>query len=95
MADLRPSLRSRVDRRPVVYLFDTALGLPIPAPGGIAVDRNGQLDIQPATLAQVARRRQPAARLDLDPAQPYPVKAADLKRVVLLVEARRNICPGG
>ena len=38
-----------------LYLFDTALGLPIPAPDGVTFDDEGQLDIKPATLGQVAR----------------------------------------
>ena len=53
MADLRPRCTA-VLIEGQLYLFDTALGLPIPAQGGISVDRNGQLDIQPASLVQVA-----------------------------------------
>ena len=70
-----------------LYLFDPLLGLPIPAPGAISVDRAGQLDIQPATLDQVAADDRLLRRLDLSPTQRYGVKSADLKHVVLLVEA--------
>ena len=38
-----------------LYLFDPRLGLPIPAPGGVKFDEDGQLDIQPATLEQVTK----------------------------------------
>jgi tetratricopeptide (TPR) repeat protein len=86
MADLRPWCAA-VLIEGQLYLFDTTLGLPIPAPGGISVDRGGQLDIRPASLAQVAADDSLLRRLDLNPAQPYPVKSADLKRVVLLIEA--------
>jgi len=69
-----------------LYLFDPVLAVPIPAPGPIAVDRGGQLDIRPATLAEVRADDRLLRRLDLGPTQPYPVKSADLKHVVLLVE---------
>ena len=69
LADLRPwCVAVLVEGK--LYLFDPPLGLPIPAPGGIAVDRAGQLDIQPATLDQVAAddRAAATARLDARPA---------------------------
>jgi tetratricopeptide (TPR) repeat protein len=69
-----------------LYLFDPKLGLPIPAPGPMGVDRAGQLDIRPATLAQVVADDRLLRRLDLDPKQPFPITAADLKHLVLLVE---------
>jgi tetratricopeptide (TPR) repeat protein len=50
------------------------------------LDHSGQLDIGSATLAQVAADDGLLRRLDLSPASPYPVKAADLKHAVLLVE---------
>jgi tetratricopeptide (TPR) repeat protein len=70
-----------------LYLFDPLLGLPIPAPGAISVDRAGQLDIQPATLDQVAADDRLLGRLDLSLTQRYGVKSADLEHLVLLVEA--------
>lgn len=60
-----------------LYLFDARLGLPIPGPEGRGV----------ATLSQAADNDQLLRRLDLDEAHPYPVRAADLKHVVALVEA--------
>ena len=36
-----------------LFLFDPALGLPVPGPDGVKFDESGQIDIQPATLAQV------------------------------------------
>ena len=69
-----------------LYLFDPALGLPIPAPGPIGVDGSGQLDIRPATLAQVIADEGLLRRLNLSPKAPYLFKAADLKHLVLLVE---------
>ena len=70
-----------------LYLFDAALGLPIPAPGGIKLTADGQLDIQPATLGQLAGDESLLRRLDLDPQRPYPVKASDLEGVVALLAA--------
>ena len=85
LADLQPwCVAVLVDGK--LYLFDPRRGLPVPAPGPIAVDRGGQLDIHPATLAQVAADDRLLRRLDVDPAHPLPIKAADLKHVVLLVE---------
>ncbi len=85
LADLQPwCVAVLVDGK--LYLFDPRRGLPIPAPGPIAVDRGGQLDIHPATLAQVAADDRLLRRLDVDPTHPLPIKAADLKHVVLLVE---------
>jgi tetratricopeptide (TPR) repeat protein len=70
-----------------LYLFDPALGLPIPAPGKIRRDRAGQLDLRPATLAEVIADPGLLRRLDLSPAQLYPLKAKDLRHLVLLVES--------
>jgi tetratricopeptide (TPR) repeat protein len=70
-----------------LYLFEPALGLPIPAADGVKLDSAEQLVIQPATLAEVAVDETLLRKLDLDPAHPYPVKASDLKQVVALVEA--------
>jgi hypothetical protein len=69
-----------------LYLFDLALGLPIPARDGVRLARGGQLDIQPATLEQVLADRSLLDRLDLE-AAPYWAKEADLGHVVVLVEA--------
>ncbi len=59
------------------YLFDTQLGLPIPGPGGEGV----------ATLAQVAADDSLLRRLDLSEQRPYPVRAVDLEKVTVWIEA--------
>ncbi len=69
------------------YLFDPLLGLPIPALGGVKFDEAGQLVIQPATLAQAAADEKVLRQLDIDKTHVYGVKAADLKRVVVMLEA--------
>jgi hypothetical protein len=60
-----------------LYLFDPALGLPIPGP-----KRRGI-----ATLAQAATDESVLRQLDLDDKKPYPVKAAELAEVTALAEA--------
>ena len=69
------------------YLFEPLLGLPIPAPDGITFDETGQLDIRPATLAQVASDEKLLRRLDADETHVYGVKGSDLKRVTVMLEA--------
>ena len=69
------------------YLFDPLLGLPIPAPNGVTRDESGQLAIRPATLAQVVADEKLLRGLDVDEAHVYGVKASDLKRVVVMLEA--------
>jgi hypothetical protein len=69
------------------YLFDPALGLPIPAPNGVTRDETGQLAIQPATLAQVAADEKLLRRLDVDAAHVYGISASDLKHVTVMLEA--------
>ena len=69
------------------YLFDPALGLPIPAPNGVTRDGAGQLVVQPATLAQVAADDGLLRRLDADEKHPYRVESSELKHVVVLLEA--------
>jgi hypothetical protein len=70
-----------------LYLFDPVLGTPIPAPGGVKFDENGQLDIEPATLDQVVKDDALLRQLDVDAAHPYPVTAAEASKAVALVEA--------
>jgi hypothetical protein len=71
-----------------VYVFDPLLGLPIPAPGSPTLHESGQLVIRPATLSQLAADDHLLRQLDVDPQHPYPVKAADLKKVVAQVDAQ-------
>jgi len=70
-----------------LYLFEPVLGLPIPAPDGIRLDEDGQLDITPATLAEATADPNVLSRLDIDDEDRYPVRAADLEQVEVLIEA--------
>ena len=54
-----------------LYLFDFKLGLPIPWPGGIGADKSGRLNVQPATLDQVAADPKLLDRLALGADAPY------------------------
>lgn len=58
-----------------IYLFEPALGLPIPAADGIAVDDEGRIRVQPATLAEVIADPSLLRQLDLDEKVEYPVDA--------------------
>jgi hypothetical protein len=58
------------------YLFEPTYGLPVPGPGGVGV----------ATLRQAAADPAVLGGLSL-PDRPYPVQAADLANVTLLVSA--------
>ncbi len=69
-----------------VYVLDPLLGLPLPAPNGLRLDESGPLDVQPATLAQLAANDRLLRQLDLSAERPYPLKSADLKKVVALVD---------
>ena len=70
-----------------VYLFDPQIGLAIPAPKGIGRDESGQLTIRPATLAQLGADEKLLRQMDVDATHVYGVKASDLKRVVVMLEA--------
>ncbi len=70
-----------------IYLFDTQLGLPIAARDGVKRSASGALEIRPATLAEAARDPSILRQLDLSTAQPYPVQASQLDKVVVLLEA--------
>jgi hypothetical protein len=70
-----------------VYLFDPLLGLPIPAPNGVTHSADGELAIQPATLAQVIADGKLLRRLDVDETHVYGMNASELKRVTALLEA--------
>src|SRR5690606_17174064 len=60
-----------------LYLFDVALGLPIPGPNGKGV----------ATIEQAAADDSIFRSLDLDAEQPYPLSADDFHSVRAFVEA--------
>lgn len=70
-----------------LYLFDPALGLPIPAPDGVQLGEDGSLDIRPATLTEVLADESLLRRLDLKGGAVYPIKQSDLEHLVVLVEA--------
>ncbi len=70
-----------------LYLFDPALGLPIPAPDGVQLGEDSSLEIHPATLAEVLADETLLRRLDLKGGAAYPIKQADLEHLVVLVEA--------
>jgi tetratricopeptide (TPR) repeat protein len=69
-----------------LYLFDLALGLPIPGPKGITRDARGRLDIRPATLAEAIADDGLLRQLD-GSLTPYPLKSSQLKKVTILLEA--------
>jgi len=70
-----------------LYLFEPTLGLPIPAPGPIERGPAGQLEIRPATLAQVAADGSLLNRLDVDAKLRYPVDSSQVEKVAVLLEA--------
>ena len=70
-----------------LYLFDANLGLPIPAADGIQHGPAGELDVQPATLAEVAADESLLEQLHAGSEHRYPVRSADVERVVILLEA--------
>ncbi|MFZ5830031.1 MAG: hypothetical protein ACOY3P_08080 [Planctomycetota bacterium] len=69
------------------YLYDPVLRAPIPGPDGPQWSPEGGLKIRPATLRQLRANPELLRMLDLSPTRKYPVVAADLERVVALIEA--------
>jgi len=69
-----------------LYMFEPTLGLPIPGLEGPQWDPNRGLRIRPATLRQLAENDGLLRQLDLPELQ-YPVRAAELQKVVLMLEA--------
>jgi hypothetical protein len=65
------------DQATELYLFDPALGLPVPGPDGRGI----------ATLAQAARDDTLLRQLDLDDKRPYVAHADDIQQVAVLVES--------
>jgi len=70
-----------------IYVFDPALGLPIPGPDGIRQAAQSGLEIRPATFRQLADNPLLLRQLDLDPTERYPVVSGDLNRAVALIAA--------
>ena len=71
-----------------IYLFDPNLGLPLPAPNGVKLDAAGGLDVQPATLEQLANDAAVWKQLQLDgKKEPAGVLTPDgARKVLVLVE---------
>jgi hypothetical protein len=70
-----------------LYLFDTGLGMPIPAPGDIKLaGKNGSLAIRPATLDEVVAKPELLKRLDIGPGRPYWVSKIDRAHLEVLVD---------
>ncbi len=79
-----------LDGEKQLYLFDPKLGLPIPGPEGVKFkpERSGvgfELDINPATLAEVAKDDKLLRQLDLEKQKPYPLASSRLQKVVALI----------
>ncbi len=72
-----PALLQKNGDREELYLFDPSLGLPIPGPGGKGV----------ATLAQAIADPTVLDHLDIDGSHHYPIKAAEARQAIALVEA--------
>ena len=70
-----------------LYLFEPTLGLPIPAPDGVERGPAGQLEIRPATLAEVAADESLLRRLDVNTELRYPVESSQVEGVAVLLEA--------
>jgi hypothetical protein len=70
-----------------LYLFDTGLGLPIPARKGLSSGKSGELEIMPATLDQVIADPKILDRMAAGPDAPYWASKADVKQAVALIEA--------
>ncbi len=70
-----------------IYVFDPALGLPIPGPEAVPWRGEGPLEIRPATLRQLAATPTLFRRLDLGEKERYPVMSGDLARAVALIPA--------
>lgn len=71
-----------------VYLFDTQLGLPIPADVESA---ETVLPLRPATLREVQDNPQLLAALSVDEEHPYPIDAERLKSPAVLVGGTSSI----
>lgn len=70
-----------------IYVFDPLWGVPIPGRQGVRLDEYGQIDVQPATLAELGADDRLLRQLDISREQPYPVRSSDLKHLVVLVDA--------
>ena len=69
-----------------IYLFDPKLGLPIPAAAGVKFD-DGDLDVRPATLAELTKDAGPLKQLDVDGKNYADITGEKLSKLVGLVVA--------
>ncbi len=69
-----------------IYVFEPALGMPIPARDGVKVLDGEGLVITPATLDELAADDNLLRRMDADPRNPYPVRASQLEQVMVYLE---------
>ncbi len=69
-----------------IYVFEPALGMPIPARDGVQVVDGEGLVITPATVDELAVDDSLLRRMDADPRNPYPVRASQLEQVMVYVE---------
>lgn len=74
------------DKDKKLYLFDPALGLPVPAANGITAGKAGELDVLPAALDQVIANPKLLEKL-AGANSPSWASKADLKHAAALVEA--------
>ncbi len=75
------------DKDKKLYLFEPALGLPIPAAKGVTAGKAGQLEVMPATLDQVIADSKLLNQMAVGPESPYWASKADIKHAVALIEA--------
>ena len=69
-----------------IYVFEPALGMPIPAKDGVKVVEGEGLVITPATLDELVADDSLLRKLDADPRNPYPVRASQLDQVMVSIE---------
>jgi hypothetical protein len=72
-----------------LYLFEPALGVPIPAPNGLHRRPSEPLEVRPATLAQVAEDDALLRQLDVGDVR-YPIDSSQVQGVIALLEASPN-----
>jgi len=69
-----------------IYVFEPALGMPIPAKNGVKIVEGEGLVITPATLDELAADDSLLRKLDADPRNPYPVRASQLDQIMVYIE---------
>ena len=69
-----------------IYVFEPSLGFPIPAEDGLQMIPGQGLEIEPATLQELAENESLLRRLDADPRNPYRVKPSMVRSVQVMLE---------